>query len=67
MHGPSVVPLQTGMPRTLRCLGEVGVEDAEILKPPGKKKGWLVKGVVPGASGIGVVAILIDRLRRTRS
>ncbi|CAE7858733.1 PDR6 [Symbiodinium microadriaticum] len=30
----------------LRCVGEVGVADAEILKPPGSKKGWLVNGIV---------------------
>ena len=41
----------------LKCLADAGIEDAEILKPPGKKKGWLFKGIANDASGIGVFAV----------
>ena len=39
----------------LRCVGEVGVADAEILKPPGSKKGWLVNGIVKRLLRLGVL------------
>ena len=56
----------------LRCLQDSGVQQVEILKPPHKKKGWLIKGLVEDSSDIGVVGIdagnrnlMLLRLRRT--
>ena len=45
----------------LRCLFEAGVEEVEVIKPPGKKKGWLIKGIVKDVSAIGVVAIQAEQ------
>eukprot|EP00435_Cladocopium_sp_Y103_P007050 s1814_g2.t1 len=41
----------------MQCLFDAGCTEAEIIRPPGKQKAWLVKAIVPDEHGLGVMAI----------
>ena len=41
----------------LQCLADAKVTETEVLRPPNRRQGWIVKGIVPDVSALGVVAI----------